>query len=72
MKTRSQHAKDKIQDTNKSQGNGEQENTSILYVCLTDDKFISKAKASFYVPKTMASETEKYSALKGDRKNKGK
>ena len=72
MKTRSQSAKDTVQDNSKSQGNSEQENTSILYVCLTDDKFISKAKASFYVPKTMTNETQKYAALKGDRKNKGK
>ena len=72
MKTRSQSAKDTVQDNSKSQGNSEQENTSILYVCLTDDKFISKAKASFYVPKTMTNETQKYAALKSDRKNKEK
>ena len=72
MKTRSQSAKDTVQDSSKREGNAERENTSILYVCLTDDKFISKAKSSFYVPKTMASGKEKYTELKNDKKEKEK
>ena len=72
MKTRSQSAKDPVQDSSKTEGNAERENTSILYVCLTDDKFISKAKSSFYVPKSMKSEAEKYTELKNDKKEKEK
>ena len=74
MKTRSQSAKATVQDSSKrhAEPNAERENTSILYVCLTDDKFISKAKSSFYVPKSMTSETEKYTDLKDDKKEKEK
>ena len=53
-----------VQDTYRKEGNIEKENMSILYVCLTDDKFIRSAKSTFYVAKTVTSETEKYTALK--------
>ena len=72
MKTRSQSAKDTTHDNNKRGENNAQDNTSILYVCLTDEKFISKAKASFYVPKPMPSESNKYPSLKEERKENGK
>ena len=42
-----------VQGANKREENVERENLSILYVCLTDDKFISMAKSSFYVPEVM-------------------
>ena len=72
MKTRSQSAKDSTNGSLKREENNAQDNTSILYVCLTDEKFISKAKASFYVPKPMTSDTNKYPALKEERKENGK
>ena len=53
-----------VQDTYRKEGNIEKENISLLYVCLTDDKFISSAKSTFYVTKKVTSETEKYTALK--------
>ena len=60
------------QYANNREGNIEKENTSILYVCLTDDKFIRMAKSSFYVPETTTSVPEKYTALKNDEKEKEK
>ena len=55
-----------VQDTYRKEGNIEKENMSILYACLTDDKFISSAKSTFYVAKTVTSETEKGTVLKND------
>ena len=57
-----------VQGANKRKENAERENLSILYVCLTDDKFIRMAKSTFYVPEVMTSETEKYTALKNNEK----
>ena len=61
-----------VQDANKRAENVVLENISILYVCLTDDKFISMAKSSFYIPEPMTSEIEKYTALKNDAKEEEK
>ena len=56
-----------VQDIYRKEGNIEKENISILYVCLTDDKFIRLAKSTFYVAKKVTSEIEKGAALKNDK-----
>ena len=59
-----------VQDGGKKEGNVERENISILYVCLTDDTFISMAKSSFYVLEAVTSERKKFTALKNDKMEK--
>ena len=61
-----------VQDSNKREENVERKNISLLYICLTDDKFISSAKSTFYVAKTVASETEKGTTLKNELKEEEK